>query len=118
MQDGIYRKSATKYDLAGFRANVDTRVAKNLKIGVDISGRQQHKDYSAFSSDNYGIFYMATKGANGEPDFTACQNASLAKLATTSHKDYRDFQPQHYLVPIPQNEITKSGGKLVQNPGY
>src|SRR5574344_325949 len=63
-------------------------------------------------------YIMATKGANGEPDFTACQNASLAKLATTSHKDYRDFQPQHYLVPIPQNEITKSGGKLVQNPGY
>ncbi|MFA6704151.1 MAG: SusC/RagA family TonB-linked outer membrane protein, partial [Bacteroidales bacterium] len=61
MQDGIYRKSATKYDLAGFRANIDTKVAKNLKIGVDISGRQQHKDYSAFSSDNYGIFYMAAR---------------------------------------------------------
>ena len=63
-------------------------------------------------------YIMATKGTDGEPDFTACQNAGLAKLATTTHKDYKDFQKQHYLVPIPQNEITKAGGKLVQNPGY
>lgn len=28
------------------------------------------------------------------------------------------FEDKHYLFPIPQKEIDKSGGKLTQNPGY
>ena len=61
MQDGIYHKSATNYNLAGFRANLDVKVAKNLKAGFDISGRQQHKNYSAYTSDDYGVFYIAAR---------------------------------------------------------
>jgi len=30
----------------------------------------------------------------------------------------RNFQNQHYLIPIPQTEIDRSLGSLVQNPGY
>jgi hypothetical protein len=30
----------------------------------------------------------------------------------------RHFYPQHYLLPIPRDEITKSGNTLVQNPNY
>lgn len=30
----------------------------------------------------------------------------------------KNFQDHHYLYPIPQGEIDKSGGTIVQNPGY
>lgn len=30
----------------------------------------------------------------------------------------KNFQPHHYLYPIPQGEIDKSGGSIQQNPGY
>ncbi len=60
-QDGIYYKSATNYNQFNLRSNLDIQVTKSLKLGVDISARQQHKNYSAFPSDNYGIFYIAQR---------------------------------------------------------
>ena len=59
-QDGIYEKSATKYKQYSVRSNLDVQVTKSLKVGFDLAAREQHKDYSAFPSDNYGIFYIAT----------------------------------------------------------
>ena len=60
-QDGIYYKSATNYNQFNLRSNLDIQVTKNLKLGVDINARQQHKNYSAFPSDSYGIFYIAQR---------------------------------------------------------
>ena len=60
-QDGIYYKSATNYDQYNLRSNIDIQVTKSLKLGVDINARQQHKNYSAFPSDSYGIFYIAMR---------------------------------------------------------
>ena len=60
-QDGIYYKSATNYSQYNLRSNLDIQVTKNLKLGVDINARQQHKNYSAFPSDDYGIFYIAQR---------------------------------------------------------
>ena len=60
-QDGIYVKSATNYNQFAVRSNIDIQVTKDLKIGFDINFRQQHKNYSAFPSDSYGIFYIATR---------------------------------------------------------
>jgi TonB-linked SusC/RagA family outer membrane protein len=60
-QDGIYYKSATNYNQFNLRSNLDIQVTKNLKLGVDINARQQHKNYSAFPSDSYGIFYIAMR---------------------------------------------------------
>ena len=60
-QDGIYYKSATNYNQNNLRSNLDIRVTDFLKLGVDINARQQHKNYSAFPSDSYGIFYIATR---------------------------------------------------------
>ncbi|MDR1865990.1 MAG: SusC/RagA family TonB-linked outer membrane protein [Bacteroidales bacterium] len=56
-QDGIYVNSATKYDQLNLRSNIDVNVTKSFKIGVDVSARIQNKRYSAFPSDDYGIFY-------------------------------------------------------------
>ncbi len=60
-QDGIYKKSATNYDQYNVRTNIDVLITDNLKLGVNLNARQQHKNYSAFPSDNYGIFYIATR---------------------------------------------------------
>lgn len=60
-QDGIYEKSATNFNLYNLRSNVDIQVTNSLKLGLDISARQQHKNYSAYPSDSYGIFYVAMR---------------------------------------------------------
>jgi len=60
-QDGIYKKSATNYSQYNVRSNIDIKVTKNLTLGFDINARQQHKNYSAFPSDSYGIFYITTR---------------------------------------------------------
>ncbi|MBQ0093280.1 MAG: TonB-dependent receptor [Bacteroidales bacterium] len=60
-QDGIYVKSATNYQQYNIRSNIDIKVTDNFKLGVNLNVRQQHKNYSAFPSDAYGIFYIATR---------------------------------------------------------
>ena len=60
-QDGIYVKSATNYNQYNVRSNIDIKVTEDFKLGVDLNVRQQHKNYSAYPSDNYGIFYITTR---------------------------------------------------------
>ena len=60
-QDGIYYNSATNYNQYNVRSNIDIQVTKSLKLGIDLNARQQHKNYSAFPSDDYGIFYIAMR---------------------------------------------------------
>lgn len=75
-QDGIYRKSATNYKQYDMRTNLDFRITKWLNIGFDMSALEQHKDYSAFPSDSYGIFYVTYRakptGAAYYPDGRLC----------------------------------------------
>ena len=83
-QDGIYYKSATNYNQNNLRSNLDIRVTDFLKLGVDINARQQHKNYSAFPSDSYGIFYIATRmrptGAPYYPDGSGEDQGYYGKL--------------------------------------
>ncbi len=60
-QDGIYVKSATNFSQYNVRTNLDIKITNSLKFGVDLNVRQQHKNYSAFPSDDYGIFYTTTR---------------------------------------------------------
>lgn len=60
-QDGIYVKSATNYSQYNVRSNIDVKVTNSLQLGVDLNVRRQLKNYSAFPSDSYGIFYIATR---------------------------------------------------------
>ena len=83
-QDGIYYKSATNYNQFNLRSNIDIKVTENLKLGVDINARQQHKNYSAFPSDSYGIFYIAMRmrptGAAYYPDGAGASQGLEGKL--------------------------------------
>ncbi|MBQ7575467.1 MAG: TonB-dependent receptor [Bacteroidales bacterium] len=83
-QDGIYYKSATNYNQNNLRSNLDIQVTDFLKLGVDVNARQQHKNYSAFPSDNYGIFYIAQRmrptGAAYFPDGAGASQGYEGKL--------------------------------------
>ena len=60
-QDGIYVKSATNYNQYNVRSNIDIKVTDDFTLGLDLNVRQQHKNYSAYPSDSYGIFYITTR---------------------------------------------------------
>ena len=83
-QDGIYYESATNYSQYNLRSNLDIQVTKSLKLGVDINARQQHKNYSAFPSDSYGIFYIAMRmrptGAAYFPDGAGASQGYTGRL--------------------------------------
>lgn len=70
------------------------------------------------NSDAGDYTYLLATGKNGEADFTALQAAKRSKMSKGAYQTERNFQKQHYLVPIPQDEVTKSEGRLIQNPYY
>lgn len=56
-QDGNYRNSATNYSQANFRSNIDGQISKNIKLSIDLSGRQENRNYP--TRDAVTIFSMA-----------------------------------------------------------
>ncbi|SFT00065.1 TonB-linked outer membrane protein, SusC/RagA family [Porphyromonadaceae bacterium NLAE-zl-C104] len=59
-QDGIYKNSATKYDQANFRSNLDGKITDNINLSFDISGRQENRNYPTRSASS--IFSMLMRG--------------------------------------------------------
>jgi TonB-linked SusC/RagA family outer membrane protein len=59
-QDGIYKNSATNYSQANFRSNIDGKISNNVKISLDISGRQENRNYPTRSASD--IFAMLMRG--------------------------------------------------------
>lgn len=44
-QDGIYRNSATNYSQVDFRSNLDAKISEHIKLSLDLSGRQENRNY-------------------------------------------------------------------------
>ncbi|MGE5420153.1 MAG: SusC/RagA family TonB-linked outer membrane protein, partial [Chloroflexota bacterium] len=51
-QDGIYKNSATNYKQANFRTNIDGRISENIQLSVDVSGRQEIRNYPTRSASD------------------------------------------------------------------
>jgi hypothetical protein len=51
-------------------------------------------------------------------DIAAIYNLPVSKAPVDQAKTVTFIRPKHYYFPIPQVEIDKSGGVLVQNPNY
>lgn len=49
-QDGNYRNSATNYSQVDFRSNIDAKISDNIKLNVDIAGRQENRNYPTRNS--------------------------------------------------------------------
>lgn len=66
-QDGNYRKSATRYSQAGFRSNIDGQVSKNIKLSIDLSGRQENRNYPTI--DGAQIFESTMRAFPTQPAY-------------------------------------------------
>jgi len=49
-QDGNYKNSGTNYKQFNFRSNIDGEITDNIKLSIDISGRQENRNYPTRSS--------------------------------------------------------------------
>lgn len=59
-QDGYYHNSATRYDQYDFRSNLDGKINDYIKIGFDVAGRQEVRNFPTRSAGN--IFRMIMRG--------------------------------------------------------
>lgn len=66
-EDGVYKNSGTKYKQYNFRANVDAKVTKYFKIGFDVAGRQENRNYPTRSAGT--IFRMLMRGKPNLPAY-------------------------------------------------
>ena len=55
-QNGIYKNSATRYNQANFRSNIDGKISEHIHLSIDIAGRQESRNYSTRSASD--IFSM------------------------------------------------------------
>jgi TonB-dependent starch-binding outer membrane protein SusC len=51
-QDGIYKNGITQYDQYSLRSNVDVQVNERVKLGFDVSGRQEDRLYPITGANN------------------------------------------------------------------
>jgi TonB-linked SusC/RagA family outer membrane protein len=59
-QDGIYKNSATYYKQSDFRINLDGQLSGNVKYGVDVSAREQNRNYPTRTA--HDVFSMLRRG--------------------------------------------------------
>ena len=98
-QDAIYKNSATFYQQANFRGNIDGKVNDYIKLRFDIAGRQQNRNYPTVSSGS--IFGMLMRGKpnmhaywpNGKngPDIEYGQNPVVVTTNQTGYDKYLTY---------------------------
>ena len=130
-----------RWKMADFYENVPTASAKVmvLKNGNQMDTvyrvarlydetKNNTNYYWANTAASKTYFYAAEGERNGKPIEWIITYKWLGKEYTIDYGDcilnqnptprYFPEDGRNYLMPIPRNEITKSEGKLLQNPGY
>jgi TonB-dependent starch-binding outer membrane protein SusC len=59
-EDGVYKKSGTKYTQYNFRSNIDAKVTKWFSLSLDLAGRQEARTYPTRGAGT--IFRMLIRG--------------------------------------------------------
>ncbi len=96
-QDGVYKNSGTNYKQYDFRTNIDANITKSISVGLDVSGRQENRNYPTVSQGN--TFRMLTRGKpnmagywpNGDPgpDIEYGHNPVVTSTSATGYdKDH------------------------------
>ncbi len=86
-QDGIYKKGVTNYRQYNVRTNVDANITRRLKVGLNLSGRQEDRKFPISSAGNIfrSIYraYPTLQGTypNGLPS-TGIENNNPVVLVT------------------------------------
>lgn len=60
-QDAIYKESAQDYSQYQISSNIDAKVGKYIKIGIDVLGRQEKRNRGVFETDYLFDFFMKCK---------------------------------------------------------
>ncbi|MDR0757864.1 MAG: SusC/RagA family TonB-linked outer membrane protein, partial [Tannerella sp.] len=55
-QDGLFKNGATHYTQYDIRSNLDATIAKYLKVGIDLSGRLEDRNYSGWGDDFWRMY--------------------------------------------------------------
>jgi TonB-linked SusC/RagA family outer membrane protein len=55
-QDGLFKNGATHYTQYDIRSNLDATIAKYLKVGLDLSGRLEDRNYSGYGDDFWRMY--------------------------------------------------------------
>ena len=66
-QDGIYKNSATYFSQSNFRSNIDGKISDYIDLSIDISGRQENRNYPTVSTSS--IFGMMLRGKPNMPAY-------------------------------------------------
>jgi TonB-linked SusC/RagA family outer membrane protein len=66
-EDGVYRNSGTKYKQYNFRSNLDAKINEYLSFSVDLSGRQENRQYPTRAAST--IFRMLIRGKPNLPAY-------------------------------------------------
>jgi len=66
-QDAFYKQSATRYKQYNFRSNITNQVTKNIKLGLDLTGRLEDRNYPTVSAGE--IFRLLMRGRPTDPAF-------------------------------------------------
>jgi len=66
-EDAFYENSATRYNQYNFRSNITNQVTKSIKLGLDLSGRLEDRNYPTVSAGN--IFRMLMRGRPSDPAY-------------------------------------------------
>lgn len=64
-QDAIYKKAAQDYGQYQLTSNIDAKVGKYIKVGLDIQGRQEKRTRGVFSTNYLFDFLMKCKPIYG-----------------------------------------------------
>lgn len=86
------------------------RVAKLYDPSTDMSYHETEYTHTYSNTKRSLVFEYSWLGKKYKIDYGDC----MANLAPTE----KAWDDKMYLQPIPSNEMSKTGGKLVQNPGY
>lgn len=75
-QDGMYYNSATNYSQSDFRSNIDAKLSNNIRLSVDLLGRQENRNYPGITGQgqldpfwamNRAYPYLPARWPNGLP---------------------------------------------------
>lgn len=66
-QEGYYKNSATRYNQFNFRSNIEDQVTKFLKLGFDLSGRKEDRNFPTVSAGQ--TFRMLIRGRPSDPAY-------------------------------------------------
>lgn len=112
-QDGYYKNSATRYNQFNIRSNITDQVTKNIKIGVNLSGRKEDRNYPLVSAAQN--FRMIIRGRPTDPAFFPNglpgpdQEGGVQPVVTGTTQTGTDRNQQYYFTGNLTMDITIPG---------